>query len=94
MQVTGEEYLETLKEILEANEEELRLIYLITSRVELVGEIVKPLEKDRCIISQTHFVSLIVQGSQGIRYVVNCSNKFDKSKLVSGTRVTWEIVNC
>lgn len=98
--------METLKAILEAQEDKLRLtkILMNTDRAELVGEIVQPLEKDRCIILSNSFVldsvfalfstsfcvSVIVKESKGIRYVVNCCDEVDQSKLVSGTRVTLE----
>ncbi|XP_010416428.1 PREDICTED: 26S protease regulatory subunit S10B homolog B-like [Camelina sativa] len=64
----------------EFEETEHILRYLTTTRAERVGEVVKPLEKER----------FLVKGDDGGRYVVNCCSDEDQSKLVCGTRVTHE----
>ncbi|KAL1189382.1 26S proteasome regulatory subunit 10B -like protein A [Cardamine amara subsp. amara] len=71
-------YLEALKKKFKETEDDLK--YLNFTRAETIGEIVKPLSKDR----------FIVKGDDGARYIVNCCSKVDKSKLISGTRVAQE----
>ncbi|EOA34098.1 hypothetical protein CARUB_v10021599mg [Capsella rubella] len=73
--------LELIKKVFKETEHVLN--YLTTTPAEAVGEIVKPLDKER----------FIVKGDEGVRYIVKCCNKVDKSKLVSGTRVTHEILS-
>lgn len=48
---------------------------------QLIGEVLKQLDDER----------FIVKASSGPRYVVGCRNRIDKTKLVSGTRVTLDM---
>ncbi|KAJ4909281.1 26S protease regulatory subunit S10B-like protein B [Raphanus sativus] len=76
--ITAKENLEALKITLEETGDELT--YLTTTNAELVGEVVRPLGKER----------FLVKVNEGDRLIVNCSSLVAQSKLVSGTRVTLQ----
>ncbi|KAI8554229.1 hypothetical protein RHMOL_Rhmol05G0082200 [Rhododendron molle] len=52
---------------------------------QIIGEVLRPLDNERCNYS------LIVKASSGPRYVVGCRSKVDKEKLTSGTRVVLDM---
>ena len=63
---------------------------------QIVGEVLKQLDEERCRTSQIlvgyHLPSVvIVKASSGPRYVVGCRSKVDKSKLKQGTRVALDM---
>ncbi len=68
---------------------------------QIIGEVLKQLDEERCEISNTsrndydHGADInspvIVKASSGPRYVVGCRSKVDKVKLKQGTRVALDM---
>jgi hypothetical protein len=49
------------------------------------------MKKDVICLEFSAYLLVIVKASSGPRYVVGCRNRVDKTKLVSGTRVTLDM---
>lgn len=70
---------------------------------QIIGEVLKQLDEERCKLPATEFYSntfefalinaspVIVKASSGPRYVVGCRSKVDKTKLKQGTRVALDM---
>lgn len=70
---------------------------------QIIGEVLKQLDEERCKLPATEFFSntfefaltnaspVIVKASSGPRYVVGCRSKVDKTKLKQGTRVALDM---
>jgi 26S proteasome regulatory subunit T4 len=67
---------------------------------QIIGEVLKQLDDERCKWDARHHLSsiqtnlgflVIVKASSGPRYVVGCRSKVDKTKLKQGTRVALDM---